>query len=299
MNNPLLSVLPVILTFLTGYLLKRLNVFKKDDGDLLLKLVFYVGGPAIIFQSLVSVKLNADLLVYPLTGAIIMISSFIFASLFEHSFKLPKASRGVFMIASMIVNTGFTLPFLLSTFGEIGVVRYSLFGLVADTLVVSWVYAIACQHNPANQSHKTIISKLFKSPPVWATVLGLMCNLLQLTPPDVVLAFAKNVGSIVGPLIMLSLGLYFQPKIVRIAPTVGAILIRMLLGTTVAILITAFMGVTGVDRKILILLAASPVGFNTITYSSLENLDKELAASIVSISILIGLVLTPILLLFL
>lgn len=102
-----------------------------------------------------------------------------------------------------------------------------------------------------------------------------------------------------GPLFMIALGVFFEPKIVNLPPTLTAISIRMVIGTFVGIFLATIFGLSGIDKQILILLAASPIGINTITFASLENLDKELAASIVSVGLLIGLIVTPILMLVL
>jgi len=43
--------------------------------------------------------------------------------------------------------------------------------------------------------------------------------------------------------------------------------------------------------------AAAPVGYTTLTYSFLENLDMEFAASLISFSIIMGMIFVPLLIL--
>ena len=70
-------------------------------------------------------------------------------------------------------------------------------------------------------------------------------------------------------------------------------------GLAIGILFVKLFGLTGADRIATLILAASPVGFNTITFSSLEKLDDKFAASIVSAGLIVGMVVISALTLFL
>jgi predicted permease len=51
------------------------------------------------------------------------------------------------------------------------------------------------------------------------------------------------------------------------------------------------------ERAVLLTLCVAPVGFNTVTFASLENLDLRLATGTMSLSLAAGLVLVPAMLL--
>jgi predicted permease len=70
-------------------------------------------------------------------------------------------------------------------------------------------------------------------------------------------------------------------------------------GLIIGLLFVKLFGLTGVDRIAVLLLSASPVGFNTVTFSSIEKLDDEFAASIVGMGLITGLVLISLLTIFL
>lgn len=299
MLDTLLKIVPTLLIFGLGYFLKRLGLFKKEDGDALLKLVFNVGAPALILQSFLSTRLTYDLIWFPAIAGLLLIVSFISANFLKKQARLPNLSEGIFFISSMIINSGFTLPFIIALFGNEGVARVSLFDLANGTLVYTWVYAIACSYNPDKLSHKTIIKKLLVSPPVWATIIGLVLSTWQIAVPGLVTSLIKTLGPMVAPLIMFSLGLYFEPKVSHPLPTSLIVFSRIGLGIVFGFTLSWILKLSGIDRKVLILLAASPIGFNTITFASLEKLDKEFAASVVSVGLIIGLILIPVLVLLL
>lgn len=294
--NLLFVLIPIFCLFLIGVLLRKSGLMHKDDGDVLLKLIFYVAAPALSFHSLLQIRLDANMVLFPIAAVMLAGINYILATGVANILKLPKPSRGVFLISSMIINTGFIYPFVIGAFGPEGIARVAIFDLVSSTLTFTWIYAIACQHNPKAQNHKTIAKKILVSPFIWATLLGLLCNLYTISVPENIITLTESLGLLVAPLFMISLGIYFDPKIVKLGPTLSAIGIRMVLGTLIGFLLAGMFNLEGVNREILILLAASPIGINTITFASLENLDRELAASIVSLGLLVGLVLTPLLL---
>jgi hypothetical protein len=53
------------------------------------------------------------------------------------------------------------------------------------------------------------------------------------------------------------------------------------------------------DRAIALILAGAPFGFNTLTFSNMENLDTKFAASLISTGIMLGLIITPFLIMIL
>jgi predicted permease len=298
--SPILKILPVLILFALGYFLKRRGILKKEASNDFLALVFNVGTPALVFQSLLGVTLNTKLLIFPLTAFLAIACSYLLALIIAPRLRLPKPSKGVFIISTIIINTGFTLPFIQAMYGEAGIARMSMFDLANATLTFTWVYAIAAGYNPESSGKKRDVArKLLFSPPVWATVLGLIGNAVNFVPPEWGSSTLKVAGGLVSPLVMISLGIRFEPKFIRHKVIISSIMLRTVLGTLIAVGLAAILELHGVDRAVLILLAASPIGFNILTFSNQEKLDTELAASIVSASVLISLLYTSILVLLL
>jgi predicted permease len=92
---------------------------------------------------------------------------------------------------------------------------------------------------------------------------------------------------------MIALGLIFEPKLKRLGSVMIAVFIRMGIGLMLGWLLCLILGLEGMTRTIIIASAGTPIGFNTLIFANLENMDKEFAASMVSISILIALVYLP------
>ena len=125
----LLKILPIILIFFLGNILKRVRLFKKEDGDRFLSLVFYVSLPALILLSITEINLSFEFIYLPICAVLIIFGTYGVALLGSKFFHLDKKSYAVFLIGSTIINTGFTLPFFIAAYGDEGLARASMFDL--------------------------------------------------------------------------------------------------------------------------------------------------------------------------
>ncbi len=299
MNGVLLKIIPIILIFILGFLLKRINVLKKEGGDLLLKLVFYVSLPALIIISVANISLSPDFIYLPIIAVLVAVTTFFASSLLGKFLGIQRKSFGVFLIGTMIMNIGFILPFIIAAYGDEGLARLSLFDFGNGFLTFTFTYYIACRYGDNKRGFKTMAKKFILSPPLWALIIAVLVNLSGLKIPGIANNFFHAIGNLTIPMVMLSLGAYFSPKIAKIAPLSLAAIIRMFFGLLLGFFFARLFNLEGLNRIIALIGSAAPIGYNTITFSSLENLDKEFAANLVSFSILIGIVLIPLLMILL
>ena len=94
---------------------------------------------------------------------------------------------------------------------------------------------------------------------------------------------------------MLSLGVYFHPQAKNIGRLLLVFAIRIVGGLMISLLLTRLLHIEGMVRTVIVLCSAAPVGYNTLVFSTLENLDKEFAANLVSISLILGMLYIPLL----
>ncbi|MCK4312520.1 MAG: AEC family transporter [Candidatus Cloacimonetes bacterium] len=294
MKEFLEKIIPIILIFFLGYFLKRIRLFKKETGDLLLKLVFYVTLPALIFLSISNVELIFEFIYLPFIAVAVIFIVYFIALFIGKRFKLPPATLGTFLIGSMIMNTGFVLPFIIAAFGREGLALYTFFDLGNALLVLTFVYYIAVKYG-GSKSSKVQFRKFLLLPPIWGLFLGIIFNLGKIELPQIAGNFLQHLGTPTIPLIMLSLGIYFSPKMKNIGKIITVLFIRMGFGLLLGFFFVSILNLQGLLRTIVIICSAAPVGYNTLVFSSMENLDKEFAASLVSISLLIGIFYIPIL----
>ena len=289
----LISIGPIIIIALIGYFLKLIKLVKREFGDYLLYLVFYVSLPALIFNSFSSIYLDTKFALLPVITVILISSMYLLSYFTGKLLKLPKQTFGPFIIGTMILNNGFMLPFILAAYGDEGVARLLIFDFMNGFLAFTWVYYIACKNGSKPYDKSLMIKKFLLSPPIWAIVLSIPLNLLNVEIPLVITSTFKLLADMTIPLIMLALGIYFTPKLIRPLPLFTAIFIRMAIGLAIGFAFVELFNFEGLTRKIILLASSAPIGFNTLTFSSLEDLDKDFSASLLSFSILIGIIYIP------
>jgi hypothetical protein len=197
------------------------------------------------------------------------------------------------------MNIGFTLPFFITAYGKQGLARITMFDFGNMAIIFTFVYWLACKHGATDIDQKVMVKKLLLVPPMWALLIAVLLNLLKIPIPSFINDFLGMVGWMMTPLVMLALGLYFSPRMVRMGPVFSATFIRMILGFACGYVLANLFGLEGLNRSIVMIGSAAPVGYTSLTFSYLENLDKEFAASLISFSIIMGMIITPALILLL
>jgi predicted permease len=293
----ILKIVPVVLIFLLGYALKRLRVLKKEDGDLFLKVVYYIALPALVIISIVDIELRVDFIFLPIIAVLVALTTTVVSFFAGRMLRLPRGTLGTFIIGSTIMNIGFTLPFFITAFGKEGLARITMFDFGNMSIIFTFVYWLACKHGTSSVDRKVMVKKLLLVPPMWALMIAVALNLMKIRIPFFINDFLQMVGWMMTPLVMLALGLYFSPRLTRIIPVLWATFIRMAIGFAAGFLLARLFGLEGLNRSIVMIGAAAPVGYTTLTFSFLENLDMEFAASLISFSIIMGMIFVPLLIL--
>lgn len=296
----ILKILPIALIFFLGILLRYTNLAKKEDGDFLLKLNFYVALPALSILSLSSASLSWHLIYFPLIGIISILATYLIALIIGKNIAFNRQTFGVFVIGSMIINTGFSLPFLIAAYGQEGLIRKIIFDLGSDTMTYTFMYYLACKYGHKQQDLSFILKKIILSPILFSFLIGILLNIFSIHLPEIVINFLKPLSNLVIALILIALGIYFNHKLFHFSKLIiFPMLIRTFGGLILGIILVSLFGLVGVDRNAAIILSSAPIGYMTLTLASLEKLDVEYAATIVSVSVFSGIFYIPLLILLL
>ena len=295
----ILKISPIILLALIGYVLKKIDFFNTSHADLFLKIVFYIAIPGLIFTSFDQLVFNLQLLSLPLFAAFILLLNFVISYGIGLNLKLSRKTHATFVLGASILNTGFLFPFILTILGEDGISRLIMFDLGNVSLVITLLYYFSCKMGTNDYSTKNVLKKFLSSTPLISMVIAILLNLTNIHLPEYLLDLSRKTGNMVIPLIMFAMGIYFNPKIIHLKLSVTTIFLRMVIGFLAGLTIVDIFNLQGLERTITLVGTSAPVGFNTLTFSSLENLDKELAASLLSFSIIIGVFSVPLLLYYL
>ncbi|OGQ92612.1 MAG: hypothetical protein A2284_04530 [Deltaproteobacteria bacterium RIFOXYA12_FULL_61_11] len=294
------DLLPVLLLALLGQVLRRFAGFGPETSGTLLRLVLKVTLPALLLSTLPTLDLTPELAMLPLLAAInagiayLLGSRLLLPWLLHRGQAAPTAATAA--LGVMIANTSFILPFLGAVHGAEGLTLGCIYDLGNAVIIYTVVYSFAVRRAKHPLGRRAIFFEVLTLPPLWGLFLGASLNVLALELPPPLYAVAHPLGAMTVPLLLLSLGLSIE-RLPRPEPALlAAIALRMGMGVLVGLFFAEVFALEGVARSIILAGCAAPIGFNTLVFASAHELDADFAARLLSASLLLGMLSTPLLL---
>jgi predicted permease len=297
MPDTLFQLAPIFCFFAVGVALKRLGVAQKSDGDFVLRLVFFVTLPLLILITLPKAELTADKLMLPLANIVVNLLCFGTAVLAMKRMSLARPVQGSMVMNTMIVNNAFMFPFILAVYGETGFADAVLYDFGNAIMVATVTFAIAFRYSDEPYRRFAMLRRVATSPIFWALGIGVFLSLSGTPIPDPLVAVVEPLANMTAPLILIALGIFFSFSLRQYRLVGLALFIRMGLGLVFGVAFARLAGLEGEAFTVVALCSGAPIGFMALTFSSMARLDTDLTASAVSLSILIGLIYTPLLML--
>ena len=294
---PLEALLPIFAYFLVGFLLRTFGLAGGDQAAFLFRLVFYVTLPALVFGAISDAELTRRTMLLPIAGTTVNLVCAAAAIFYVRATKTDNRKAGAVVLGAGIMNTAFVFPFVLSVLGRPALAEAILFDLGNAVFVGIVAYPVSLYFgNAGSHSAVTYLFKTLRAPIFVSVSAALIVNLLQLSVPAAVTGILSPLGATTIPLILIAVGISFSTGGLFGRLTVVTILLRMLLGFVVGLGIVQVFGFDSVTAAIVVVLAAAPIGFNSVSLASIGKLDTGQAAAALSVSVGIGLLTTTLLL---
>jgi predicted permease len=294
-----IKLLPVFGFFFLGTVLRRLKLATYEHGALLLKLVFFVTLPVLILVRVAEAELSLEKLYLPFINIAINLGCMSVMLMVTRKMQIARSTLGVMLVSSVIINDSLLYPFISAVLDKEAFLDLVIFDIGNAVMAVTIAYAVAFHYGEERIALKIIFINIFKLPALWALILALVLNVSSTTIPAAPLVVLEPFGMLTNPFILISLGLYFNPRIKNLRLLSITIIIRMFVGLLIGCVIVRVLDLSDSSYMVVLLCSAAPMGFNTLTYASLAKLDIEFASSVVSISILIALFTIPFMMYFL
>lgn len=288
MPNIINIVLPTFSVILIGYLFgkwRQINIASVTDVAL------YVGVPALVFVSL----LKQDIVLVEAAkiwaaSLLITLGCYLTARI---AFKALKQKHSGLYVPISIMNTvNIPFPIISLAYGAPGMVAATLFFLPSSLIVFSFgTYLMSRGHWKEN------IKEIFRQPAIYAAVLGLVVNLLDVEVPGLLVGTLDFVALMTIPLVLFILGYNLsQSRMTTLPTTLLASFIRVGVGLGIGLLVVQVLDITGVFRSVVILNSAMPAATISVLLATKYNSEAKLVSSVVFVTTLASLVMVPLLL---
>lgn len=296
MNAIEITIISIVLMIGLGYFLKRIDFLSEKDIDPLNKIVMYILMPCMIFSALYS----ADMSLLPTLGILLFviltasIGSGVISYIVLKRLHYDDKKIWSVLVTVMIANTAFMgYPVNLGVYGHPGFLR-AIFCDLATTcmfLLLSFVLVLKF-----GGTVKRAFREILLFPPLWAVVLGISFNLLNIPIGPVLDKTVNYLADGAIPLIMISLGLSIElGGLARSkAMVIFTSIVKLGVFPLIALIVVSLLGLTGLQHDVGIIEAAMPSGMLSLLLAITYKLDYELTSDCILINTVISLITLPI-----
>jgi predicted permease len=278
------TVLPVFLVAGAGFILAS---FVTVDSRSVGRLLFYLATPSLVFRSLYQTQLDYTAL-RQLT--IVAVSAALLTGLLGWLAGIDQGRqrRAALVLTSAVSNNGnMGIPISLFAFGNTGVAFATIYYVVSSFMSNTFGVVIA---SSGKTSVAAALKQSLRVPVLYAATAGLLLNLFGGKLPDGLFRSVDLLAgaAVPGMLVLMGVQLRSAPIFQEQALVLRSVAVRLLAGPLIAWLLCLLLGVTGVERSVLILQAAMPTAVMTAVLATEYDIVPPLVASIIFFSTLIS-----------
>ena len=285
-----------LILFLLGASLRFYAVLIKRHAERLGSFVFSVSLPATILVSLDPVTFAPTAWKLPLAACLVTLPLVLLSWPLVRLLHLSRPTQGGLLLSIGCINSVyFAYPVTLATFGEEGLAQAILFDLGQTTLTLTVLYALAVWHGTASPTGRSSLTRLLSAPPLWALTITLALKAADLHLPSWLHDALTPIHLTTTPLASLVLGLSISFDALRRTwqLTCLGVAARMAGGLLLGWVAAWLLYLTGIERAVVILIAGMPSAVTAVIFATETGLDEDLVASIVALSICLGMALLP------
>lgn len=273
-----------------GYVLARVEILPSNAGVVLNRFAFFVALPALMFGTLYRADLS---IIFSSRLPVAAISFCIVALLYTVIFGVVLG-RGIARTvlgatgSGMVNANNMGLPVATYIFGDPAqVAPILLFQLVFLTPVLLAVLDITSR---GRFSLKDVATQPLRNPLVIGSLLGVVCNALNVPMPDIALEPLRLIGGAGIPLILIAFGMSLRGNkpltvVDQRAETLTAVIFKVALMPLVAFLLGSLVfHLSREDLTAATVLAGLPTAQNLFNYASRYQISVVLTRDIVLLS---------------
>lgn len=275
-----------------GYVLRRIGFFKEEDFKVLSKIVIKITLPAAIVYSFSGKEIDPSMLLLGLIGlgggVIYMLLAYVLNR------RNGKEQQAFEILNTSGYNIGnFTLPFVQSFLGPMGVITTSLFDTGNACVCLGGSYSVASiVKENSGFSIKRILKALSKSVAFDCYVVMITLNLLHISLPAPVVSFAEIIanGNAFMAMLMIGVGFKLTGDKKQLGSIIRILLVRYLVALIIAVGAFYLLPFSLEVRQAVVILAFSPIASAAPAFTEELKGDVGLSSAVNSISIVCSII---------
>lgn len=293
------KAISLIAIIFIGYGIKHAGWVSRDDFPKFSKIVLSITLPCALITSFNEFNITLNLLSITVIGFVVNLIQQLTGFLINRRNGAKEQSFSIINIGSYNIGA-FAMPYISGFIGAKSILYASIFdigsSLGAAGVGYGWGMSLA------EENKKTTVLSFIKnmlSSPVFDTYLFLLImRMIDLRLPDTVITFTSTVGNANTFMAMLMIGIGLEvnlnPKKFRKA--LKYLMIRYAYAVIFSVIVAYFLPLSHDIKTVLSMLLFAPVAAMITGFTSNAGGDVETSAFMTSVSIIIGIVLMPLIL---
>lgn len=292
MENFIYSInvtMPIFLVMVIGYILKQIGMLNDNFVTVANKFNFKVTLPFMLFKDIAGVDIKAVFdIKYVLFCAIVSTICFWVVWGTAKLLVRDKTIRGAFVQSSFRGSAAVMgLAFIQNIYGSSAMGPLMIVSAVPLYNIFSVIVLTFETNDNTGIDKKAKIRQaginICKNPIILSILAGLIVGLLGIQFPTLVNKTISNVAQMATPLALITIGAGFEGRkaLAKIAPTMAASMIKLVLQPLVFLPVAAWMGFSGEKMIAILIMLASPTTPSCYIMAKSMNNDEVLTASVI------------------
>ena len=292
MENFIYSInvtMPIFLVMVIGYILKQIGMLNDNFVTVANKFNFKVTLPFMLFKDIAGVDIKAVFdIKYVLFCAIVSTICFWVVWGTAKLLVRDKTIRGAFVQSSFRGSAAVMgLAFIQNIYGSSAMGPLMIVSAVPLYNIFSVIVLTFEANDSTGIDKKAKIRQaginICKNPIILSILAGLIVGLLGIQFPTLVNKTVSNVAQMATPLALITIGAGFEGRkaLAKIAPTMAASTIKLVLQPLVFLPVAAWMGFSGEKMIAILIMLASPTTPSCYIMAKSTNNDEVLTASVI------------------
>ena len=292
MENFIYSInvtMPIFLVMVIGYILKQIGMLNDNFVTVANKFNFKVTLPFMLFKDIAGVDIKAVFdIKYVLFCAIVSTICFWVVWGTAKLLVRDKTIRGAFVQSSFRGSAAVMgLAFIQNIYGSSAMGPLMIVSAVPLYNIFSVIVLTFEANDSTGIDKKAKIRQaginICKNPIILSILAGLIVGLLEIQFPTLVNKTVRNVAQMATPLALITIGAGFEGRkaLAKIAPTMAASMIKLVLQPLVFLPVAAWMGFSGEKMIAILIMLASPTTPSCYIMAKSMNNDEVLTASVI------------------
>ena len=292
MENFIYSInvtMPIFLVMVIGYILKQIGMLNDNFVTVANKFNFKVTLPFMLFKDIAGVDIKAVFdIKYVLFCAIVSTICFWVVWGTAKLLVRDKTIRGAFVQSSFRGSAAVMgLAFIQNIYSSSAMGPLMIVSAVPLYNIFSVIVLTFEANDSTGIDKKAKIRQaginICKNPIILSILAGLIVGLLGIQFPTLVNKTVSNVAQMATPLALITIGAGFEGRkaLAKIAPTMAASMIKLVLQPLVFLPVAAWMGFSGEKMIAILIMLASPTTPSCYIMAKSMNNDEVLTASVI------------------